>query len=74
MSINDYLKKDDNCLTTRIIKAEEKTILRMHNNNICNDVYSDQNEDNLDDDSSPMFKNKLVMPDTEEKMILSTSD
>lgn len=46
----------------------------MHNNNI-NDVYFDQNENNvLDDESSPILKNKLVMPDTEEKMVLSTSD
>lgn len=31
MSIVDYLKQDDNCLTRRIMKAEEDTIIRMHN-------------------------------------------
>lgn len=31
MSIVEYLKQDDNCLTKRIMKAEEDTIIRMHN-------------------------------------------
>lgn len=61
------------------MKAEEKTILRMHNSNIIKDeVINDQNEEyNKSNDCSPCFSKvvkNIVMPDTEEKMILSTSD